>query len=139
MGRLAEDSCVKINNWVAVAVAVADPEIPDRASAQSCNPSASFDPAFPRLDTLAIQTCDDAENLNEILRAYAAFEKLIDTSAPNDSEVLIPTRSELSALLSLLNEALVARIGAVNAAAGDMRRALMALQDNNSGSQPSAT
>jgi hypothetical protein len=31
-------------------------------------------------------------------------------------------------LLSLLNETLVARIDAVNAAAGDMRRALMTLQ-----------
>lgn len=79
----------------------------------------------PTLDTLAIQTCDDAENLNEILRAYTAFEKLIETGAPNDSEALAPTRSELSALLSLLNEALVARIDAVNAAAGDMRRALL--------------
>lgn len=87
----------------------------------------------PTLDTLAIQTCDDAENLNEILRAYTAFEKLIETGAPNDSEVLTPTRSELSALLGLLNEALVARIDAVNAAAGDMRRALM------QGSLPSAT
>jgi hypothetical protein len=52
--------------------------------------------------------------------------------------VLAPTRSELSAMLGLLNEALVARIGAVNAAAGDMRRALMALQGNSS-SLPSAT
>lgn len=82
------------------------------------------DPTSPTLDTLAIQTCDDAENLNEVLRAYIAFEKLIETGAPNDSEALAPTRSELSALLSLLNEALVARIDAVNAAAGDMRRAL---------------
>ncbi|MDQ0610583.1 hypothetical protein QFZ83_004754 [Variovorax sp. W1I1] len=104
----------------------------DRASAQSRNSSVSFNPAFPDIDTLAIQTCDDAENLNEILRAYTAFEKLIETGAPNDSEVLAPTRSELSALLGLLNEALVARIDAVNAAAGDMRRALMALQGSNS-------
>jgi hypothetical protein len=78
----------------------------------------------PTLDTLAIQTCDDAENLNEVLLAYTAFEKLIEPGAPNDSEALAPTRSELSALLSLINEALVARIGAVNAAAGDVRRAL---------------
>lgn len=87
----------------------------------------------PTLDTLAIQTCDDAENLNEILRAYTAFEKLIETGVPNYSEVLALTRSELSALLGLLNEALVARIDAVNAAAGDMRRALM------QGSLPSAS
>ncbi|MFS2164632.1 hypothetical protein [Variovorax sp. Varisp62] len=111
----------------------------DRTCAQSRKPSAFFDPASLTLDTLAIQTCDDAENLNEVLRAYAAFEKLVEPGAPNDSEALAPTRSELSALLSLLNEALVARIDAVNAAAGDMRRALMALQVSGSSSLPSAT
>jgi hypothetical protein len=66
------------------------------------------------------------------MRAYTAFEKLIESGAPNDSEALTPTRSELSALLRLLNEALVARIDAVNAAAGDVRQALQ-------GSLPSAT
>ena len=108
-----------------------------RACTQSRNPPVSFDPAFPDIDTLAIQTCDDAENLTEILRAYTAFEKLIETGAPNDSEVLAPTRSELSALLGLLNEALVARIDAVNAAAGDMRRALQS--GSIGGLLPSAT
>ena len=78
----------------------------------------------PTLDDLAIQTCDDADSLNEVLRAYTALEKLIEPGAPSDSEALTPTRSELSALLRVLNEALVARIDAVNAAAGDMRRAL---------------
>jgi len=110
-----------------------------RASAQFDNLLASPEPSFTDLGTLAIQTCDDAENLNEVLRAYTAFEKLIETGAPNDSEALAPTRSELSALLGLLNEALVARIDAVNAAAGDMRRALMALQVSGSSSLPSAT
>lgn len=106
-----------------------------RACAQSRN--SSFDPATPTLDDLAIQTCDDADSLNELLHAYTAFEKLIETGAPNDSEVLTPTRSELSALLSLLNEALVVRIGAVNAAAGDLHRALMTQQGGSS--LPSAT
>jgi len=105
------------------------------AESASTTAQSSAGSTSPTLDTLAIQTCDDAENLNEILRAYTAFEKLIETGAPNDSEVLAPTRSELSALLGLLNEALVARIDAVNAAAGDMRRALMALQ----GSLPAAS
>ncbi|MDP9995067.1 hypothetical protein J2W28_005487 [Variovorax boronicumulans] len=113
------------------------------AESASTFAQSSASPTPPTLDTLAIQTCDDAENLNEILRAYTAFEKLIETGAPNDSEVLAPTRSELSALLGLLNEALVARIDAVNAAAGDMRRALMALQGSNNSSSnsnlPSAT
>ena len=103
-----------------------------RACAQSRNPSVFPDPASPDLDDLALQTCDDADSLNEVRLAYTAFEKLIEPGAPNDSEALTPTRSELSALLRLLNEALVARIDTVNAAACDLRRALQ-------GSLPSAT
>ncbi|WP_395319990.1 hypothetical protein [Variovorax sp. UC74_104] len=30
------------------------------------------------------------------MRAYAALRKLVDTSAPNDSEELTPSRTELS-------------------------------------------
>ena len=92
----------------------------------------SVNPASPDIDDLALQTCDDADSLNEVRLAYTAFEKLIEPGAPNDSEALTPTRSELSALLRLLNEALVARIDTVNAAAFDLRRALQ-------GSLPSAT
>lgn len=100
--------------------------------AQSRAGPISPDPASPDLDDLALQVCDDADSLNEVMRAYTAFEKLIEPGALNDSEALIPTRSELSALLRLLNEALVARIDAVNAAAGDVCRALQ-------GGLPSAT
>lgn len=100
--------------------------------AQSHNPSASFEPACPDLDDFTLQACDAADSLNDVMRAYTAFEKLIEPGAPNDSEALTPTRSELSALLRLLNEALVARIDAVNVAAGDMRRA-------QQGGLPSAT
>ncbi|QNK71208.1 hypothetical protein [Variovorax sp. PAMC26660] len=103
-----------------------------RICVQSHDPSVSLEPSITTLDDLALQTCDDADSLNEVLRAYTAFEKLIEPGALNDSEALTPTRSELSALLRLLNEALVARIDAVNAAAGDLRRALM------QGSLPSA-
>lgn len=103
-----------------------------RAHAQSDNPSTSPDLASPSLDDLALQTCDDADNLHEVMRAYTALEKLVDTAALNDCEDLATNRSELSALLRLLNEALMARIDTVNAAAGDLRRALQ-------GSVPSAT
>ncbi|MDH6167679.1 hypothetical protein M2282_002829 [Variovorax boronicumulans] len=91
------------------------------------------------LDDLAIQTCDDADSLTEVLRAYTAFEKLIEPGATDDSEALAPTRSELGALLSLINEALVARIDAVNAAAGDMRRALQGGCVGGNSLVPSAT
>lgn len=91
-----------------------------RVSAQSCAP----DPTPPNLDDLALQACDDAENLNDVMRAYAALRKLVDTSALNDSEELTPSRTELSALLGVLNDALTARIDAINLAAGAVREAL---------------
>lgn len=91
-----------------------------RVSAQSCAP----DPTFPDLDDLALQACDDADNLNDVMRAYAALRKLVDTSALNDSEELTPSRTELSALLGVLNDALTARIDAINLAAGAVREAL---------------
>lgn len=94
------------------------------ASAQSSARSASTDLAPPNLDDLALQACDDAENLNDVMRAYAALRKLVDTSALNDSEELTPSRTELSALLGVLNDALTARIDAINLAAGAVREAL---------------
>jgi len=81
--------------------------------------------APPNLDDLALQACDDAENLNDVMRAYAALRKLVDTSALNDSEELTPSRTELSALLGVLNDALTARIDAINLAAGAVREALL--------------
>lgn len=96
-----------------------------RAHAQSCSPSTSPDLASPTLDDLALQTCDDSETLYEVMRAYTALEKLVDTAALSDSEVLVTNRTELSALLRLLNEALMARIGTVNSAAAALREALL--------------
>lgn len=84
-------------------------------------------PASPNLDDLAIQACDDADNLNDVMRAYSALKKLVETSALDDSEVLIPSRTELSALLGMLNEAMTARIGAVNLAAGAVLEALQGI------------
>ena len=81
-------------------------------------------PAFPSLDDLALQACDDADNLNDVMRAYAALRKLVDTSALNDSEELTPSRTELSALLGVLNDALLLRIDTVNGATSAVREAL---------------
>ena len=91
------------------------------ASAQS---SARSAPVSPNLDDLALQACDDADTLNDVMRAYSALKKLVDTSALNDSEVLTPSRTELSALLGVLNDALLARIDTVNGATGAVREAL---------------
>lgn len=93
-----------------------------QAAPASAQPSAC--PTSPNLDDLALQACDDADNLNDVMRAYAALRKLVDTSALNDSEELTPSRTELSALLGVLNDALTARIDAINLAAGAVREAL---------------
>ena len=85
---------------------------------------ASSDPASPNLDDLALQACDDADTLNDVMRAYSALKKLVDTSALNDSEVLTPSRTELSALLGVLNDALLVRIDTVNGATSAVREAL---------------
>jgi hypothetical protein len=95
-----------------------------RTRAQSRVPSASLNPASIDLDDLALQACDDADNLNDVMRAYSALKKLVDTSALNDSEVLTPSRTELSALLGVLNDALLLRIDTVNGATGAVREAL---------------
>jgi hypothetical protein len=94
------------------------------ASAQSSARSTSPDPASPTLDDLALQVCDDADTLDDVMRADSALKKLVDTSALNDGEVLTPSRTELSALLGLLNDALLARIDTVNGATGAVREAL---------------
>ena len=94
------------------------------ACAQFRVPSDSLDPASLTLDYLALQACDDANDLNEVMCAYTALKKLVDTSALNDSEVLTPSRTELSALLGLLNDALLVRIDTVNGATSAVREAL---------------
>jgi len=95
-----------------------------RALAQSPSHSAYPDPESVDLDALALQASDDADTLNDVMRAYTALEKLIDPSALNDSEALTPSRTELSALLRLLNDALRVRIDTVNAATGAVHEAL---------------
>lgn len=104
-----------------------------RALAQSPPHSVCLDPASLDLDALALQACDDADTLHDVMRAYTALEKLIDPSALNDSEVLTPSRTELSALLRLLNDTLLVRIDTVNAATVAVREAL---QRNNTLSAP---
>jgi hypothetical protein len=90
-----------------------------RASAQS-----STRPTSPatELNDLVIQACDDADSLYGVMHAYTALEKLVDAGASAGSED--PSGPELSALLGLLNEKLMARIEAIHATAGAVRAAL---------------
>jgi len=73
---------------------------------------------------LAVQACDDADHLNEVLRAYTALEKLVAPAGLHDCETLTPSRTELSALLYLLNQALMSRIDTIHAAALTLREAI---------------
>ena len=94
------------------------------ACAQSSDPSTFVRLKSLDLSTLALQTCDDADHLNEVLRAYAALEKLVAPAGLQDCETLAPTRTELSALLYLLNQALMSRIDTIHAAALSLREAI---------------
>lgn len=76
------------------------------------------------LSDLALQTCDDADHLNEVLRAYTALEKLVEPAGLQDCETLTPSRTELSALLCLLNRALRSRIDTIHAAAITLHEAI---------------
>ncbi|MGJ7553941.1 hypothetical protein ACSFBI_08080 [Variovorax sp. RB3P1] len=91
----------------------------DRAPAQSRTRPTS--PAT-ELNDLVIQACDDADSLYGVMHAYTALEKLVDTGASADSEE--PSGPQLSALLGLLNEKLMARIEAINATTGAVQAAL---------------
>lgn len=85
-------------------------------------PSARPTSPATELNDLVIQACDDAESLYGVMHAYTALEKLVDAGASADSEE--PSGPQLSALLGLLNEKLMARIEAINATTGAVQAAL---------------
>lgn len=57
-------------------------------------------------ESLALQACDDIDSLHVVRRAYACLEKLIVPQHVNETEEVYPTRSELGALVRLVNEEL---------------------------------
>ncbi|MET3379019.1 hypothetical protein [Variovorax paradoxus] len=65
-------------------------------------------------ESLALQACDDIDNLQFVRRAYACLEKLIAPHHVNDTEEVYPTRTEFGALVCLVNEELGRRIEAAN-------------------------
>ncbi|WP_062472525.1 hypothetical protein [Variovorax boronicumulans] len=92
-------------------------------SACSLTPSPAS-PDFGVAEAFALQACDDTDSLREVLCAYACLEKLIVPLEVSDTEQLNPTRSELSALLRLVNDELSRRIEAVDKTVHAMRGAL---------------
>ncbi|HEX7864170.1 MAG TPA: hypothetical protein VF555_04435 [Variovorax sp.] len=62
------------------------------------------------VESLVLQACDDIDSLHEIHHAYAGLEKLIVPQRANDAEDVYPTRTELGALVRVINEELRRRI-----------------------------
>lgn len=92
------------------------------ASTRSRTPSASA--RFDTAEALALQACDDTDSLREVLCAYVCLEKLIAPLEVGDTEQLGPTRTELGALVRLVNEEMSRRIEAADRATRAMRAAL---------------
>ncbi|WP_256330939.1 hypothetical protein [Variovorax sp. YR266] len=75
-------------------------------------------------ESLALRASDDIDNIHDVQRAYACLEKLIAPQRVNDSEEVYATRSELSALLQLLNAELQRRIDTADTTIESVRMAL---------------
>jgi hypothetical protein len=74
--------------------------------------------------SLALQTCDDIDSLHDVRLAYACIEKLVVPTHASDAEDAPPLRTELSALMRLVNEALQRRIETADATMQALRLAV---------------
>ena len=73
---------------------------------------------------LALRACDDIDSLHDVRLAYACIEKLVDPTHASDSEDVYPIRTELSALMRLVNEELQRRIETTEATMQSLRLAV---------------
>jgi len=94
-----------------------------RASAHASSLPASSEETASA-ESLALQACDDVDSLHAVQRAYACLEKLIVPQRVGDTEEVFPTRTELGALVRLVNEELQRRIEAADATTQSLRAAL---------------
>lgn len=96
---------------------------------QSILETRSTSPSFSQkadVASLALQACDDVDRLREVLCAYTCLEKLIAPLEMGDTERVSPTRSELSALVCVINEEMGRRIGSIDEAVQSMHSVLSA-------------
>jgi hypothetical protein len=91
-------------------------------SACSCASSSSTLDTNP--ESLAIDGCDDIDYLREVLCAYTCIEKLIEPLELGDSELIGPTRTELGALVRLVNEEMGRRIDLIDRTLQSIRSVL---------------
>ncbi|MDQ0073558.1 hypothetical protein J2W34_005367 [Variovorax boronicumulans] len=88
------------------------------------SPSSPESSETPSAGLLALRACDDIDSLHVVQRAYACLEKLIGPQHTSDMEEVCPSRTELSALMALVNEELLRRIGAADITMQSLRVAL---------------
>ncbi|WP_234382350.1 MULTISPECIES: hypothetical protein [unclassified Variovorax] len=77
-------------------------------------------------ESLTLQACDEVDALHELQSAYTGLEKLIASQHSNDTEEICTTRTELSALVRVVNEELQRRIRAADLTLQTLRIALVA-------------
>lgn len=102
------------------------PTLPDSLDLEgeaAVDPTPTLSPA-----SLALRAIDEADNLHEVQQAYAGLELLLAPVGVDECEDIQATRSELSALLRLVNEALGRRIDCVDDALRTVHEALLDLQ-----------
>ena len=75
-------------------------------------------------ESFALQVGDDITSIRDVHSAYACLEKLIAPLQVTDCEELCPTRSELGALVRLINEALHRRIDVADGTISSLREVL---------------
>jgi hypothetical protein len=92
-------------------------------AASACSP-APFDTGLA--ESLAIQACDETDSLREVLSAYACLEKLIEPAELGDTEQVHPTRTELAALVGMVNLEMSRRLAVIDATLQSMRAELNA-------------
>jgi hypothetical protein len=92
------------------------------------SPDAAAEPSLCPLQdsaqSLALQASDDINNIHDVHRAYACLEGLIEPQRLKDPAEVYMNRSELGALLRLLNAELQRRICTADTAIKSVRVAL---------------
>jgi hypothetical protein len=92
------------------------------------NPDAAAEssscPLQDSAESLALQACDDINSIHDVHRAYACLEGLIEPKRLNDPAEVYVNRSELGALLRLLNAELQRRICTADTTIESLRLAL---------------
>jgi hypothetical protein len=87
-------------------------------------------PSFPgppetlSAQSLALHASDGIDSLRVVQRAYACIKKLIGPHHTSNAAEFCPDRTELSALVGLVNEEFQRRIDAADATAQSLRTAL---------------